>query len=127
LPFSSPSFVSEAVSLSGRSVERHRAEIREHLGFREATVADGEALAEWLQQQTAAIGANADQLTELLEGRCRTLFVEPPSSHRVDRIVRTAIHAHDERLQTEITQRLRTCLRSFEQQSQESQSNHLKA
>jgi TnpA family transposase len=94
------------LTLSGRSVERHRAEIREYLGFREATVADGEALAEWLHHQTATIGTNADQLTEQLEGRCRALFVESPSSHRVDRIVRSAIHAHDEWLQTEITRRL---------------------
>ncbi|WP_034999156.1 Tn3 family transposase [Beijerinckia mobilis] len=94
------------LTLSGRSVERHRAEIREYLGFREATVADGEALVEWLQHQTAAIGTNADRLTEQLEGRCRALFIEPPSSHRVDRIVRSVIHAHDERLQTEITRRL---------------------
>ncbi len=49
-------------SLSGRSVERHRAEIRDLLGFREATVADGEALSERLQHQTGAIGANPDSL-----------------------------------------------------------------
>jgi hypothetical protein len=88
--------------LSGRSLERHRAEIRELLGFREATVSDGEALAEWLQGQTAAVGANADQLTELLEERCRALFIEPPAPDRINRIVRAAIRAHDESLQAEI-------------------------
>jgi hypothetical protein len=51
-------------TLSGRSIERHRAEIRELLGFREATVADSETLSDWLQHQTAAIGANAEQLTK---------------------------------------------------------------
>jgi hypothetical protein len=89
-------------TLSGRSIERHRAEIRELLGFREATVADSEALTEWLQQQTAATGANAEQLTQQLEGRCRALFLEPPAPDRFDRIVRAAIHAHDECLQAEI-------------------------
>jgi len=93
-------------TLSGRSIERHRAEIRELLGFREATVADSEALTEWVQHQTAATGANAEQLTQQLEGRCRALFFEPPAPDRVDRIVRAAIHAHDERLQAEITRRL---------------------
>jgi hypothetical protein len=44
------------LTLSGRSVEQHRAEIRELLGFREATGANSEALAEGLQQQTVAIG-----------------------------------------------------------------------
>jgi len=94
------------LSLSGRSAERHRAEIRDLLGFREATVADGEALSEWLQHQTGAIGANPEQLVQQLEGRCRALFLEPPAPDRIDRIVRAAIHAHDEWLQTEIAQRL---------------------
>ena len=93
-------------TLSGRSIERHRAEIRELLGFREATVSDSETLTEWLQHQTAAIGANAEQLTQLLEGRCRALFLEPPAPDRLDRIVRAAIHAHDERLQAETARRL---------------------
>jgi Domain of unknown function (DUF4158) len=93
-------------SLSSRSVERHRAEIRDLLGFREATVADGEAPSEWLQHQTGAIGGIPEQLALQLEGRCRALLLEPPAPDRVDRIVRAAIHAHDERLQTEIAQRL---------------------
>lgn len=32
----------------GRSIKYHRAQIREFFGFREATVADGQALTEWL-------------------------------------------------------------------------------
>jgi hypothetical protein len=82
-------------AFSGRSTERHRAEIRDLLGFREATIADSEALADWLQHQTAATGPNPEQLTQQLEHRCRTLFLEPPSADRVGRIVRAAIHAHD--------------------------------
>ena len=34
----------EALLVSDRTLERHRAEIRALLGFREATVADGEVL-----------------------------------------------------------------------------------
>ena len=33
---------------SGRTIEFHRAQIRKALGFREGSVADAEALAEWL-------------------------------------------------------------------------------
>src|SRR6266571_3277317 len=33
---------------SGRTIKRHRAEIRAHLGFRECTVADAEELTGWL-------------------------------------------------------------------------------
>ena len=35
----------------GRTIEYHRAQIRQHLGFREATVADGETLVTWLYEQ----------------------------------------------------------------------------
>jgi hypothetical protein len=34
----------------GRSIEYHRAQIRSLLGFREASVEDGEALAAWLSE-----------------------------------------------------------------------------
>lgn len=35
---------------SGRSVERHRAQVRQALGFRESTRADEDVLAEWLKE-----------------------------------------------------------------------------
>ena len=38
----------DIIDLGDRTLKRHRAEIRTLLGFREATVADGEALTEWL-------------------------------------------------------------------------------
>ena len=85
------------VSLSGRTAERRRAEIRALVGFREATVADAELLEGWLREQVAAVGAAPDQLVALLATRCRELSIEPPAADRVDRIVRAAIHAHDER------------------------------
>ena len=66
-------------------------------GFRETTVAAAELLEGCLRDQVAAIGAAPDQLAALLETRCRELSIEPPSADRVDRIIRAAIHAHDER------------------------------
>lgn len=83
-------------SLSGRTAER-RAEIRALVGFREATVADAELLEGWLREQVAAVGAAPDQLIALLGTRCRELSIEPPADDRIDRIVRAAIRAHDER------------------------------
>ena len=85
------------LSLSGRTAERRRAEIRALVGFREATVADAELLEGWLRDQVAAVGAAPDQLVALLGTRCRELSIEPPADDRVDRIVRAAIRAHDER------------------------------
>ena len=86
-----------SLSLSGRTAERRRAEIRALLGFREATVADAALLEAWLRDQVPGVGAMPDQLAALLETRCRELSIEPPAADRVERIVRAAIRAHDER------------------------------
>jgi len=60
-------------NVSGRAGERHRAEIRTLLGFREATVADGEALTQWLLAHVVADSRDIDQLANALEHHCRTL------------------------------------------------------
>jgi hypothetical protein len=102
-----------------RTSKRHRAEIRALLGFREATVADAELLESWLRGQIPAVGVVPDQLAALLETRCRELSIESPTPDRIDRIVRAAIHAHDEhfcatvldRLALETRERLEALLR----------------
>jgi TnpA family transposase len=99
------------LSLSGRTAERRRAEIRALIGFREATVADAELLEGWLRDQVAAVGAAPDQLVALLGTRCRELSIEPPAADRIDRIVRAAIHAHDERFCAGILGRLPSATR----------------
>ncbi len=96
----------DALNLSGRTAERHRAEIRALFGYREATVADAKALEDWLRDQAAVVGAVPDHLVARLEARCRELSIEPPSADRVDRIVRAAIRAHDDRLYAGIRGRL---------------------
>jgi hypothetical protein len=89
-----------------RTSKRHRAEIRALVGFREATVADAELFEPWLRDQIPAVGAIPDQLADLLEMRCRELSIESPTPDRIDRIVRAAIHAHDERFCAGILGRL---------------------
>ena len=95
-----------APGLAGRTAERHRAEIRALAGFREASVADAALLEDWLKDQVAAVGAVPDQLIALLETRCRALSIEPPAADRIDRIVRAAIRAHDERFCAGVFDRL---------------------
>jgi hypothetical protein len=95
-----------SLDLQGRTAERHRAEIRALLGFREATVADAELLEAWLRDRVPAVGVVPDQLAALLETRCRELSIESPAPDRVDRIVRAAIHAHDSRFCAGILGRL---------------------
>jgi hypothetical protein len=52
------------------------------------------------------VGAVPDHLVARLEARCRELAIEPPSADRVERIVRAAIRAHEERLYARIRDRL---------------------
>jgi TnpA family transposase len=101
-----------ALNLTGRTAERHRAEIRALFGYREATVVDAEVLEDWLRDQTAVVGAVPDHLAARLEARCREMSIEPPSADRVDPIVRAAIHAHDERLYASILDRLTLPIRA---------------
>jgi len=96
----------DGLDLAARTWKRHRAEIRALFGYREATVADAEALEDWLRDQAAVVGAVPDHLVTRLEARCRELAIEPPSADRVERIVRAAIHAHEERLYARIRDRL---------------------
>ena len=96
----------DGLDLAARTWKRHRAEIRALFGSREATVADAEALEDWLRDQAAMVGAVPDHLVARLEARCRELAIEPPSADRVDRIVRAAIRAHEERLYARIRARL---------------------
>lgn len=73
---------------SGRTIEYHRAQIREALGFREATRGDEEALTAWLAEEIAPAELSEDGLRESLLAHCRTEHIEPPG--RIERIVGAA-------------------------------------
>ena len=93
--------------LTARTAERFRAEIRAYFGFREATVADADALIVWLRDHAAPEAAgDLDVLVERLETRCREQALEPPAPDRIDRIVRAAQRAHLDRFYTAVYERL---------------------
>jgi hypothetical protein len=60
---------------SGRTIEYHRAQIRQHLGFRECTVEDAGALRAWLAEHVAHADPRAevvrDGLRDAIERRQR--------------------------------------------------------
>ncbi len=95
-----------------RTWKRHRAEIRTLSGFRETTVDDAGRLEAWLCDQAVAVGGSQDRLAALVEARCLELSIKPPSTDRLDRIVRAALHAHDERIYADILERLAPAVRS---------------
>jgi hypothetical protein len=61
-----------------RTLERQRAEIRALFAFREATIADAEALGIWLRDYAVAETRDIGRLAAALEERCRAIAIEPP-------------------------------------------------
>ncbi|MDD3582041.1 MAG: DUF4158 domain-containing protein, partial [Desulfobacca sp.] len=90
----------------GRSVEYHRASIRALLGFREATVADAEALETWLVEEHLNQEHRMDRLREIVLVRCRKLHIEPPTQERIFRLLHSAIQAHETRFCESISGKL---------------------
>lgn len=94
----------------GRSVEYHRASIRAYLGFREATVADAEALETWLVEEILNHEHRMDRLRETVLDRYRKLHIEPPTQEQIRRLLRSAIQNHEIRFCKDIFNRLNSAM-----------------
>lgn len=68
---------------SGRTIKRHRAEVRRALGFRECSVEDADKLTDWLTSQVAEAERRPEQVRETLLDRCREQRIEPPTTARM--------------------------------------------
>ena len=90
----------------GRTSERHRAQIRQLLGFRETTVADAMALGQWLEEQVLPQERAYQPVLAAAYQRCRALHLEPPRAERLERIVWSATHAYEEKFCAQILARL---------------------
>src|SRR5436309_7626931 len=62
----------------GRTIETHRAQIRELAKIREFRRADEEALLDWLVTSILAHEQHAERLRELIRAECRTRAIEAP-------------------------------------------------
>ncbi len=71
---------------AGRTIEYHRAQIRDHLGYRVATVADQDELTGWLAEVVAHAERRPDRVRDELLGEFRRLRIEPPTAGRVLRM-----------------------------------------
>lgn len=96
----------KSYSLQGRTVERQRAQIRQYLGFREATVEDAEELTQWLLECVLPQERRETVLQEAVYTRCREQRLEPPSPLRIERIIRSALHTADEQFYAETVTKL---------------------
>ncbi|MGZ8248717.1 MAG: Tn3 family transposase [Methylomagnum sp.] len=101
-----PEDAPQRIELSPRTQERYQSEIRAWFGFRKATLADAGSLETWLCEHAATVGADPGALRAGLVARCREQAIEPPSEDRQDRLVGTALRAHEERLYAGILARL---------------------
>jgi hypothetical protein len=80
-----------AYDWDGRTIKYHRAEIRTWLGFREATVADGEAMVTWLCAEILPTTHQPEHVEAAVYDRFRALRIEPPTPDRVLRFVKSAL------------------------------------
>jgi len=87
----------------GRSSEDHRAQIRTLLGFREATIHDSDDLAVWLSTQILHThDTDLARLKATAYTRYRALPCEPPTPDRVERMLRSALAAYEDRWYAQI-------------------------
>ena len=92
--------------LAGRTSKAHRAQIRAALGFRECTVADADAVTEWLVAGVTQVERTVERVREQALARCRVQRIEPPTAGRLDRMVRSALHRGEELLFIRVAARL---------------------
>lgn len=91
----------------GRAIKYHRAQIRDFLGLREATVPDADDLAHWLSEHVLPYEHRIEQLRAAILERCRALRIEPPTQGRVDRLIAAAVRAFEDRFYQGVVDRLR--------------------
>lgn len=79
--------------LGSRSAKRDRSHIRKLLGYRQATVQDGHALAAWLKTEILPDEHGFDRIRDSALAWYRRNRIEPPTAARLDRIVASALNA----------------------------------
>ena len=91
---------------SGRTLTRHRAEIRAHFGFRECTVTDADDIAGWLAGGCAQEERRYELVRDVLLAELRSRSIEPPTPDRVERIVRSGLRQAERALVSRVSGRL---------------------
>lgn len=81
---------------SGRTVERHRSQIRAFLGFRAVTRQDEQDLRKWLLEYLLPHGYQFEQLKDLVYQRLRDARIEPPAPEQVERLIHAATYTFEE-------------------------------
>jgi len=89
-------------SLTNRTAEYHRAQIREALGFRPATVEDEQRWTAWLATEQCPVEQDRGRLDAAVRQRCRSEGIEPPTEGQVERVISSALRRHEAAFAAEI-------------------------
>lgn len=89
-----------------RTMARHHMLVRTYLGFRETTVEDAETLTKWLSESVLPQERREEALLAAIYHRCREQQLEPPTSQRIERILRSALRTADEQFYAETMAKL---------------------
>jgi TnpA family transposase len=98
--------------LSSRSAKRDRVQIRELLGFRQATVEDGTELAAWLRSEVVLLQPTPDHLQEAALDWCRRNRIEPPTPQRLERVIASALNAFEQEFFASLLERIPSACRT---------------
>ncbi len=90
----------------GRTARFHKRQIREFLGFREARTSDTKGIVDWLTDNVLNRESNPHSLQQIVRERFWSLKIEPPTSGRIERLVRSAIRTYESRFFEETTDKL---------------------
>lgn len=90
----------------GRTIERHRAQIRKYFGFREHTANDLQEISQWLMHKVLSRIHDIDVLKEHVYAELRQRRIEPPVDNTVETLVRSALHKYEQDFFSQTFQRL---------------------
>ena len=79
----------------GRTGKRYRGRLRTALGVRPATAEDFQAVEQWLHKDVVPWHHNLRHLQDAVHTWYRSRHIEPPTSGRIERLVRSAVRTHE--------------------------------
>lgn len=92
--------------LTGRTAERHRAQIRSFTEWRPGTKQDGKRLIEWLLNEVLPKVGDPQQIETKAIAWYREQRIENPAARHLDRLVRAAVRTHETEFFQNICQKL---------------------
>jgi hypothetical protein len=89
-----------------RSSSYHRSQIREYFGFRSCDSSALKTLFDWLVSEVLPHEIDAENLTQIVEGRLIQLKIEPPTPSRIERLIHSALHKSESQFFETIYQKI---------------------